>query len=56
VQQVADIAEVGVRGITNGFAEDYNGYQLIKIKLTKSNSQRVVAAAIEVFNNFAAKN
>ena len=56
VQQVADLSDVGVRGITNGFAEDYNGYQLIKIKMNKSNSQRVVAAAIAVFNNFAAKN
>jgi hypothetical protein len=56
VQQVADIAGVPVRGITNGFAEDFNGYQLIKIKLTKNNAERVVPAAIEVFNNFAAKN
>ncbi len=56
VQQVADIAGIPVRGITNGFAEDFNGYQIIKLKMNKNNAQKVVDAAVQVFNNFAAKN
>ena len=56
IQQVADIAGVSVRGITNGFAEDYNGYQLIKIKMNNKNYSSVVSAAIDVFNSFANKN
>ncbi len=56
VSDVASRAGTTARNITNGYSEDFNGYQIINFKLTKKNFDTLISAALEYFNEFADKN